>query len=119
MPKYAKKQAKSQAVFAGIIAGTSQRQTQAPDVPATAKISGDILTVILEKLNELSEKINKIDRCLSDMDERFSDNYSIYSEESDYKEVTAKYLSAEHEEFFSSMSDTKCDTYFKKNIASP
>ena len=38
MPKYTKKQAKSQAVFAGIIAGTSQRQTQAPDVPATASI---------------------------------------------------------------------------------
>ena len=46
-------------------------------------------------------------------------DYLIYPEESDYKEVTAEYLSAEHEEFFSSMSDTKWDTYFKKNIASP
>src|SRR6185295_7685302 len=39
MPKYAKKQAKSQAVFAGIIARTSQRQTQAPHVQATASNS--------------------------------------------------------------------------------
>jgi len=41
------------------------------------EISGDILTAILEKLNELSEKINKIDRRLSDMDERFSDSFDL------------------------------------------
>ncbi|CAG8469964.1 2287_t:CDS:1, partial [Cetraspora pellucida] len=40
-------------------------------------ISGNILTVILEKLNELSEKINKINRRLSDMDERFLDSFDL------------------------------------------
>ncbi|CAG8583239.1 7527_t:CDS:2, partial [Cetraspora pellucida] len=38
MPKYTKKQAKSQAVFAGIIAGASQRQTHVTETPASAYV---------------------------------------------------------------------------------
>ncbi|RIB14002.1 hypothetical protein C2G38_2196324 [Gigaspora rosea] len=131
MPKIGKKLARNPSVTLG---GPSSPVTQ-----ITSRHPEDIsgtLNQILNNLDDLSEKINQIDQRLVEVEERISESFdlahenikatvkilietAIYPSEEEYKEAAKEYLSENWSEYYESLLDKRCVTYYKQNIAGP